>query len=190
MQLQAADKTVQPVGLHAWCVHGLESLCLLVFVVVASDCRQLEENALTGTLPEGWPQTLPNLETLSLQHNQLRCDCMAPQWIAAHTLPATLDATFGNTCVPKQRCPPGTALCSGSLPPSWQQFGGLQLLWLHHNQLTGSLPLGLGVGSSLPRLTHLDVSYNQLTGRLPPGLGSGDGNACTVPPMPSALQYL
>ena len=92
-------------------------------------------------------------------------------------------------CV-KATYPPGTALCRGSLPPSWQQFGGLQLLWLHHNQLTGSLPLGLGVGSSLPRLTHLDVSYNQLTGRLPPGLGSGDGNACTVPPMPSALQYL
>jgi Leucine-rich repeat (LRR) protein len=61
---------------------------------------------------------------------------------------------------------------------------------LHHNQLTGSLPLGLGVGSSLPRLTHLDVSYNQLTGRLPPGIASYDSNACALPSAPSVLQFM
>jgi len=114
----------------------------------------LEENALTGTLPATELAKLTSLSYLFLGKNRLQSGTIPDELQTLKELrELSLDALQ----------------LTGTIPTWIENFSKLKLLDLRSNSLTGSIPVDF---SMLPELSYLMVSDNYLSGQVPEGLGS------------------
>lgn len=112
----------------------------------------LEENALSGTLPLDLAG-LQGLRTLDLSKNAL--SGIIPPEIGGLSALNYLDLSLNQL--------------AGAIPTSLGNLTGLQHLDLYGNQLEGTIPIELGL---LTQLTYLDLNWNLLTGSIPEQLGT------------------
>ena len=138
----------------------------------------LQNNNLTGALPDNAWQKLRGLRQLALGGNDLTGP-IPPELVQLAQL-QTLDL--------------GRNSLTGPIPPELGQFAQLQTLDLGRNSLTGPIPPELG---QLAQLQTLDLGRNSLTGPIPPELGQLAslqglrlGNASLTGPIPPELGQL
>lgn len=113
---------------------------------------QLQENALTGTLPASLAD-LQGLQMLDLTKNALT---------------GSIPTEFGNLSS-LTHLDLSLNLLSGGIPSSLGSLSSLQYLDLYGNELSGTIPVELG---SLTQLTYLDLNWNLLSGGIPEQLGN------------------
>ncbi|KAG1346604.1 receptor-like protein kinase HSL1 [Cocos nucifera] len=132
---------------------------------------KMQDNALSGTLPDKLPW---NLSRLEMENNRFSGNI--PSW-AGNLLVFLADNNSFSGEIPAnmtglsklQTLSLGGNQISGEIPPAISMLKGLTMLNLSHNQLTGEIPALIG---SLPVLNTLDLSVNQLSGVIPTAIGN------------------
>lgn len=106
-------------------------------------------NRFTGTLPQNIPETMPDLQVMMMENNDV-----------GGTIPTNLGT------LNLRRVHMDDNALTGNIPTEFGQPPNLKQLYLHGNQLTGGIPSELG---NLQALEALTLHYNSL------GNANGDG---------------
>ncbi|KAL4424194.1 hypothetical protein ABPG75_001495 [Micractinium tetrahymenae] len=159
----------------------------------------LQHNALAGPIPEAWAWSggFQQIVDFQLGSNQLTGPFpsvavtntsftqMQSFNIANNRFSGTLP-DFWNGLIILMRVQIHNNNFSGTIPPDWGKQGYLvdgtvnntnvlETLYMHGNQLTGSLPAAFADPGSFTALRELTLSDNPLTGPLPPAWGARAG---------------
>ncbi|KAE8802261.1 putative LRR receptor-like serine/threonine-protein kinase [Hordeum vulgare] len=128
----------------------LEALNLTAFATLTT--IHLSHNQISGSSPSDLPSSLPNLQHLMLQENELSGEI--PSQIKQ------LEGLVGLNLLSNH--------FSGPIPSELGYLNKLATLDFSHNNLTSQIPRNLG---NLTKLTSLYLDGNQFLGYIPPELG-------------------
>ncbi|KAF7147032.1 hypothetical protein RHSIM_Rhsim03G0030400 [Rhododendron simsii] len=124
--------------------------CLIDKVTTTAGVLNLENNQLTGTLPETFPEGCA-LRTLGLNGN----------WLEGH-VPKSLA-----NCANVEVLNLGTNKINGNFPCFLANLSSLRVLVLRSNKLHGNIRCK-GIHNMWPKLQIIDLALNNFSGTLPP----------------------